>query len=55
MLEQNKHLLLYCKVCSKVMDNTPNLLKDEQLCGKKAEHKEMLQRKKHAHWKFMQI
>ena len=46
MLEQNKHLLLYCKVCSKVMDNKPNLLKHEQLCGKKAEHKEMLQKKK---------
>ena len=49
MLEQNKHLLLYCKVCSKVMDNKPNLLKHEQLCGKKAEHKEMLQKKKNMH------
>ena len=46
MLEQNKYLLLYCKVCSKVMDNKSNLLKHEQLCGKKAEHKEMLQKKK---------
>ena len=45
-LEQNKDLLLYCKVCSTVMDNKKNLLKHEQICKNNTEHKQIVQKKK---------
>ena len=47
MSQQNKDVLLYCKFCSKVVDNKCNLSSHERACERKNKHKQMLEQNKH--------